>query len=49
MFTMQIQQDLKELNVLTCIQKGLGFSKMVEQARFFTELIADDVDTLLGS
>lgn len=48
-FTTQIRQDLQALNVLTCIQKGLGFDKLVEQARYFTELVADDVDTLLGT
>lgn len=47
-FPVGIKQELEALNVLTCIQKGGCFDKIIEQASFFSELIADDVDTLLG-
>lgn len=42
------QNEMQQLNVLTCLQKATNINKLTEQARFFTELIADDVETLLG-
>lgn len=42
------KKEMQQLNVLTCLQKATNILKLAEQARFFTELIADDVDTLLG-
>ncbi len=46
--TAAVMEEFKDLNVLACIQKGENFDKMVEQMRYFFELIADDVETLLG-
>jgi CheY-like chemotaxis protein len=43
-----IKSDMEGLNVLACLQKGTCFSKLIEQVSFFSELVADDVDTLLG-
>jgi CheY-like chemotaxis protein len=43
-----LQNEFKDLNVLTCIEKGKNFDKLTEQMKFFFELIADDVETLLG-
>jgi len=43
-----IQEEFKDLNVLACIEKGKNFTKLTEQMKFFFELIADDVETLLG-
>lgn len=46
--TLSVMEEFKDLNVLACIQKGQNFDKVVEQMRYFFELIADDVETLLG-
>jgi CheY-like chemotaxis protein len=46
--TASIKLDIEGLNVLACLQKGASLTKLIEQASFFSELIADDVDTLLG-
>jgi CheY-like chemotaxis protein len=43
-----MQNEFKDLNVLACIEKGKNFNKLTEQMKFFFELIADDVETLLG-
>lgn len=43
-----LSEELKDLQVLTCLQRGNSFGKVVEQVRFLFELIADDVETLLG-
>jgi CheY-like chemotaxis protein len=48
-FTAAIRQELEPLNVLSCLVKGNHFDKLVQQARFFTELIADELDTLIGN
>ena len=40
---------LMKHNVIACLQKGDRMEKLAEQARYFTELIADDVDLLLGT
>ena len=46
--TPALQEEFKDLNVLACIEKGKNFTKLTEQTKFFFELIADDVETLLG-
>ena len=43
-----MQDEFRDLNVLACIEKGKNFTKLTEQVKFFFELIADDVETLLG-
>ena len=44
----EIEQQLKNLDILCYLKKGTNFQKLIEQVRFFTELISDDVETLLG-
>ena len=48
-FTSAITKELSELQVLACVQKGAAFDKLVQQARYFTELIADEFETLIGN
>lgn len=48
-FTAAIRKELEDLNVLACLQKGTQFNKLVQQASYFTELIADEYDTLIGN
>jgi CheY-like chemotaxis protein len=43
------KKELMKYNVITCLQKGDCMEKLAEQARYFTELLADDVDLLLGT
>lgn len=47
-FTPAISKELETMKVLACLQKGAQFDKLVQQARYFTELIADDLEMLIG-
>jgi CheY-like chemotaxis protein len=45
----EMTKALLKHKVIACLQKGDRMEKLAEQARYFTELIADDVDLLLGT